>query len=387
MCVQPFFLRIIYLSRLFLNVIRFIVPIILIIRTSIDIYKQVINPKKDDGKKQIKDRIIAAIIVFLIPTIVNVILEKKKKTTNQDVYDEIGVCLEFANLEHIKEIESMRDSDYDKYLNDQQKVSLSRYEQRVAVIREKYNSSKNALVLGNSADSGNLIQCGSGSRYNTGLYNNIRTAGYKTREGVVAAAIYLSSQIDVHIPYFWSGGHFHGYHGYLSNGQYTSFEDTQDNFMGVPDSWGCQVKMDFGGTDKQRNGQTYPFGIDCSGFITWAIYNGGYYTGSSSQKLVVPTTSNVFNSLGGIRVSSVTLGDAKGKIKPGDLATKDGHVAMVVEVNNNSFKIAEEKGYDFGLVITELKYQNKSEGFEYIVLMDNFYSEYQKSSNLWNGFK
>ena len=221
----------------------------------------------------------------------------------------------------------------------------------------------------------NMIKCNSGSNYNTNLYNNVRTAGYKTRNGVVAAGLYLSSHIDVHIPYFWSGGHFHSYNGYSDKG---------DNFMGVPNKWGCQVKMAFGGTESQKNGSPYPFGLDCSGFVAWAIFNGGYYTGDKNQEIYI-STSSVPGSIGGIRVSNVSVRNAKGSIKPGDIAYKNGHVGLVVAVSNNGFTVAEERGYKYGLVITEHKYSKST--FTNIVLMDNFYNNYKKGTSLWNGFK
>ena len=208
------------------------------------------------------------------------------------------------------------------------------------------------------------------------LFNTVRSAGYKSREGVTAAAIYLASHIDVHIPYFWSGGHFHSYNGY---------SDTGENLIGVADKWGCDVKMAFGGTDKQKNGVAYPFGMDCSGFLAWAIFNGGYYTGDSGQSIRISTDSTPPSSIGGISVSSVKTSNAKGKIKPGDIAHKSGHVGMVIAVSDSGFTIAEEMNYANGLVVTEHKYS--SSRFTSIILMDNFYANYQKGKTLWSKFK
>ena len=143
--------------------------------------------------------------------------------------------------------------------------------------------------------------------------------------------------------------------------------------------------MQYGGTDRQKDGVSYPFGTDCSGFVAWAIFNGGYYTGNASQTINVSTGSSPPSSIGGISVSSVSTSSAKGKIKPGDIAHKSGHVGMVVEVNDSGFTVAEEQGYSTGLVISKHNYS--SSRFTSIVLMDNFYNNYQKSTPLWNGFK
>ena len=57
-----------------LNVIRLIVPIGLVVMTVLDVSKNVINPDEKDSMKKIGNRMIAAVVVFLIPTIVNIIM-------------------------------------------------------------------------------------------------------------------------------------------------------------------------------------------------------------------------------------------------------------------------------------------------------------------------
>ena len=57
-----------------LNLVRFAVPIGLIVWTIIEFFKNVINPDDKDSKKKIGNRIIAAVIVFLVPTIVNLVM-------------------------------------------------------------------------------------------------------------------------------------------------------------------------------------------------------------------------------------------------------------------------------------------------------------------------
>ncbi len=152
--------------------------------------------------------------------------------------------------------------------------------------------------------------------------------------------------------------------------------------IGVPDKWGCDVKMAFGGTDKQKNGVLYPFGVDCSGFITWAIINGGYYVDDGKQKIII-STNPLSKYVDGISVDTVTLADAKGKAKPGDILYKKGHVGLILEVNGDTYTIAEENGFDNGLIISKIK----NERFTHVMLMDNFYNNYYKNQPLWSGFK
>ncbi len=58
-----------------LEVLRIIVPIGLIIMTTLDVTKKVINPEDKEGQKKIMIRLIAALIVFLVPTIIKFFLK------------------------------------------------------------------------------------------------------------------------------------------------------------------------------------------------------------------------------------------------------------------------------------------------------------------------
>lgn len=378
LCMNPLFLRIIYYCKVSLKILRIIVPILLIVKVGIDFYKGIITPDDKDILSKIKNRFIACIIIFLIPTIINLFMGLLEKILEANYYNGFTECYQFASLDYIKILE-------EKNLKEEEEKFLSETEKKVLAFNEKAKlkltlmrmntSNKEALVVGDSANKGDMIKCNSGSTYNTSLYNNVRTAGYKTRNGVVAAGLYLSSHIGMHIPYFWTGGHYHSYGGY---------QDKGDNLMGVPNKWGCQVKMAFGGTGAQKDGSLYPFGVDCSGFVAWAIFNGGYYTGDQSQEIFINTKSTP-SSIGGVSVSNVSVGSSKGKIKPGDIAWKKGHVGLVVEVSDSGFTVAEAKSYKKGLIVTNHKYS--SSNFAKIILMDNFYSNYKKSSSLWSGFK
>lgn len=374
-CMNPLFLRIIYYCKVLLNILRFLVPIILIIKTIIAFYKGILTPDDKEIVSKLKGRIIACIIVFLVPTIIDLFMNLISKAMESKIYNGFTECHEFASLDYIKILESMKlEEEEAKYLSKKEQ-KLAEYDKLKLTLKKINYSNKNSLKVGDSANKGDMIKCNSGSTYNTSLYNNVRTAGYKTRNGVVAAGLYLSSHIGVHIPYFWTGGHYHSYSGY---------QDKGDNLMGVPNKWGCMVKMAFGGTGAQKDGSLYPFGVDCSGFVAWAIFNGGYYTGDQSQEIFINTKSTP-SSIGGVSVSNVSVGSSKGKIKPGDIAWKKGHVGLVVEVSDSGFTVAEAKSYKKGLIVTNHKYSSSS--FTKIILMDNFYSNYKKSSSLWSGFK
>ena len=53
-----------------ISIIRYVVPIALIVMTSLDIIKKVINPDDKDGQKKILTRAIAAVVIFFIPLLI-----------------------------------------------------------------------------------------------------------------------------------------------------------------------------------------------------------------------------------------------------------------------------------------------------------------------------
>lgn len=73
-CSQPGVLNVFRFIKDALNLVRLAVPIGLIVWTIIELFKNVLNPDDKDSKKKIGTRLIAAIIVFLVPTIVNLIM-------------------------------------------------------------------------------------------------------------------------------------------------------------------------------------------------------------------------------------------------------------------------------------------------------------------------
>ena len=56
------------------DIIRIVVPIGLIVMTTFDVSKKVINPEDKEGQKKILIRAIAALVIFLLPTIINLFL-------------------------------------------------------------------------------------------------------------------------------------------------------------------------------------------------------------------------------------------------------------------------------------------------------------------------
>ena len=73
-CDNKGFLQAMNMIKMILSIVRFAVPLLLIITITVDLFKNVINPEDKDGTKNIKNRVLAAVFVFLIPTLIDLIM-------------------------------------------------------------------------------------------------------------------------------------------------------------------------------------------------------------------------------------------------------------------------------------------------------------------------
>ena len=181
--------------------------------------------------------------------------------------------------------------------------------------------------------------------FNNLISSNVENAGYGTRAGVVSAAVTLIAELGnnygVKIPYFWGGGH-----GVIANG--------------ADGSWGSSACHTY------ANGNSYNYcGLDCSGFVPWAIYNGGFN--------ISPLTTGGFQSLPGAQ--RVTLTDSA-ILQPGDLLESSGHIVLIVGIEGNQYVCAEASGNTTGVLFTRRSFD---EPRYWGVNMDGFYSSQVRS--------
>lgn len=372
-CFQPGFLRVVYLIKFALNLARYIVPLGLIIKVGMDIYKGVLNPKDFEGKTIIRNRIIACIVIFILPLITNLIIKFINYSLTADVYTGVTECWEWASPAYIDKMQVIYDEKlYNDYITEEEEEALDDASKAKVLLQRVQAETTLTVDIGEYQNTGDWIRCGSGPSYNEELFKYVKSAGSKTRNGVVAAATYLSTRVNLNIPYLWAGGHV-----------YNPAEVT----TGFSKNWGCNT-----------GNNSYPLdGLDCSGFVLWAIMNGGYYTGDNyigfETKSFHAGDSIPYDSptFGGISINSISVANAVGKAQPGDLiwyynAVKSaGHVGMIIKVTGNTFWVAHESGVSVGLIVTELTFSQANK-FTHIILMDNFYENYQKDKAIWSGF-
>ena len=169
--------------------------------------------------------------------------------------------------------------------------------------------------------------------YNSYIYSSVRNAGLGTRSGVAAAGASMMS-----LMYTKYGHTFR----YTWGGTYSDYG----------------LKPSIGST-----------GFDCSGFVSWAIHNGGYeyvYRNSDSLKNLGVTCR-------------ITDRNCSGQV--GDLIWHSGHITLIVGVDSSNYYIAEAASTESGMRIrTQGLHADAFSGSDdYIVDMTIFYNN---SSNL-----
>lgn len=205
-------------------------------------------------------------------------------------------------------------------------------------------TSDDDTVLNQSLESFLSSNGSSLEEFNKLIEKNVENSGYGTRAGVVAAAVTLIGELGdnygVKVPYYWGGGHADGV------------------VVGSLGYWGsteCRTSA---------NGRVYDrCGLDCSGFVPWAIKNGGF---NMSQNLA----SN-FQYINGAR--RVSLNSSSAVVQPGDLLESESHVVLVVAIDeeNKQYICAEAAGYDYGVLFVRRSFG--SDGY-WGVDMENYYN-------------
>ena len=188
---------------------------------------------------------------------------------------------------------------------------------------------------------------------NKNIKTEVINSGVGTCEGVVTAATSLINSLlkyDVKLPYISSvtsspsidGQAFGKYNGY-----------------GINPTWGTEGKW---WSEYQR--YYYQTGLDCSGFISWALHNGGY----KYQEL----HSSSFLNLG----KNYSMSDYTGKA--GDLLWRKGHIALILGVEDDGYVIAQEAGGENGLVVSKTSFNGvdsvEEKDFTTIVDMTDYYN-------------
>lgn len=256
---------------------------------------------------------------------------------------------------------------------------------------KNFNNNKSYLSCGKYSEAQNDL-------LDAILKDRIEDAGYKTRAGVVAAARFLALEFPYKIRYFSENGRetTNGVQGegrYYNVGLYlhkSRFVNIKKPMMGKA-TWGCSLYS--------RPSKGYRSnGVDCSGYITWVLLNGGFDVkdvGAGVSAGVLDLTDY------GKKTRFTDEVKNSGKIKIGDLLSSEGpaggHIAMIVGEDDNYYYVTESLWTPPNVSVTIIAYPKTSaikkktgstravvnDRYYWVMLMDDYYKEDGNLTKHW----
>ena len=219
------------------------------------------------------------------------------------------------------------------------------------------------------------------------LASRVEKVGWHTRAGVVEAARFLALEFPFRVNYFVENGRVDSYVGRYADGEGryyhvglyldpSRYEDlNQDMIYGGPGCWGCAIN-EFSRNKVSGNG------LDCSGFVAWAILNGGFDCRDLGAGIAQDWPD--LTDLGEKKVLSAELDE--NKLRVGDLLSgpyggtvfEGGHIAIVAGIDKDGYiYVAEELGYAnaWGYFIKKYDKSSLLHYFYYRVDMEKYYTD------------
>ena len=217
------------------------------------------------------------------------------------------------------------------------------------------------------------------------LKQNINNVGFKTRAGVVEAARFLALDFPYRINYFYENGrqttnNVDGEGRYYHVGLYLT-EKKIENLTGSTYTsnkapWGCKI-FSYPINKKDENG------LDCSGFVSWALLNGGFDVKDVGAGW---SDKEDLTDFGDVLKLNETNSSSE-EIKVGDLLHSErlgGHIAIIIGKDDTYYYVAQAIWYDeVGLVVSKIKKNELYKEFPHAVLMEDYYKNDGNLTNMW----
>lgn len=250
----------------------------------------------------------------------------------------------FTNSEFILngELSSVNITVYDKYNN---------YTDISCLVKRMFDNNMNPIVRSEIITPCNY----NWSNYNKELSDAINQIGYKTRDAVAYAALYLA-EFDYLVAYSWGGK-------YLN--------------IGLNPRWGCEASVTKQTCTESIGTDKCIYGLDCTGYTAWAFAQAGF--DPSILRTSSQSTGNWGNfNAGKHKYSFRNNQDKVNLIKHGDIVHTEGHVGIVIGTSDTELKVANMID---GVKITYLNKQtgksvNGQKSFDNFVLFDDFFTMY-----------
>ena len=145
LCENILFLRFLNYFNIAMNVLRFGVPMFLMVKLTLDVYHGIIDPNDNSSKEKIAKRIFASIIIFLIPTIVNLFLGFMEGVTGMTFnYSECNVNIK--NITYYEKKKELEKKLLETQNNQELLAKYEEYQKELAELKSKQGSSDDSTI-------------------------------------------------------------------------------------------------------------------------------------------------------------------------------------------------------------------------------------------------
>ena len=229
-----------------------------------------------------------------------------------------------------------------------------------------------------------LVPCGQFSKEDNEfldaiLKSRVEEAGFGTRAGAVAAGRFLLLQFPYHMKYFAENGRLgkgegtcdgegRYYHYGLYLNEYKVEKENITKIVKGPAPWGCPIYSYPAGFNQYNS-------LDCSGFVTWCLYNGGHDPGD----IGAGPSDDAYECSDLGEWKTIDEENLK-NCKVGDLFAENGHISILIGKNNGLYYVAESNSYIDIRVRVSTAEELIASDFYAIIDMDEFYNH--KDGNL-----
>ena len=223
------------------------------------------------------------------------------------------------------------------------------------------------------------------------LRTRVLNKGEGTRAALIETIRFMTLSFKYKVSYFYENGRMHGSGvrkadgegRYYHKGLYLSedkFKDIKVSHKG-PAIWGCPL-TNLQDHNRYKPGAKMPNGLDCSGFVTWSLYNSGLDVGDIGAG--INDRHKDMSDVG--EMHSLTYEYANsGDYKVGDVIARWGHTALIAGRDSEYLYIAESLLK--GVRIEKVSYKNPNSSlykyYAYINKMDKEYSKNDDYTDMW----
>lgn len=223
------------------------------------------------------------------------------------------------------------------------------------------------------------------------LRTRVLNKGEGTRAALIETIRFMTLSFKYKVSYFYENGRMHesgvrkadGEGRYYHKGLYLSedkFKDIKVSHKG-PAIWGCPL-TNLQDHNRYKPGAKMPNGLDCSGFVTWSLYNSGLDVGDIGAG--INDRHKDMSDVG--EMHSLTYEYANsGDYKVGDVIARWGHTALIAGKDSEYLYIAES--FLKGVRIEKVSYKNPNSSlykyYAYINKMDKEYSKNDDYTDMW----